>query len=140
MEGTYTTSDELALLEGGADAAATADTREVHNYVNALSQAIRMMETLPICHRVIRETHAGLLSGPPQGRGGNKRPGEYKQEQNWIGGPTPMAARFVPPPPVETQQAMDQLEAFINRTDPTNVPPLLEAAMVHYQFETDPSL
>ena len=136
MEGTYTTSDELALLEAGAEDGARADTREVLNYASALEHAVTLMNDLPICHRLIRETHSKLLSGLPYGRGGNKRPGEYKQDQNWIGGQTPETARFVPAPPKETVTAMDQFEAFINRDDVGDVPPLLEAAMVHYQFET----
>lgn len=136
MEGTYTTSDELALLEAGAEEGARADTREVLNYASALAHAVALMEHLPICHRLIKETHSKLLSGLPHGRGGNKRPGEYKQEQNWIGGQTPQTARFLPPPPADTLATMDQLEAFINRADVNGMPPLLEAAMVHYQFET----
>jgi len=136
MEGTYTTSDELALLEAGGEHMARTDTREVHNYISALMQAVHLMDTLPICHRLIKETHQQLLGGLPQGRGGNKRPGEYKKDQNWIGGATVAEARFVPPPPAEAQSAMDQLEAFINRPEPNDVPALLEAAIVHYQFET----
>ena len=136
MEGTFTTSDELALLEAGAEQNARADTREVLNYVTALSHAVTLMDELPICHRLIRETHSKLLSGLPLARGGNKRPGEYKQDQNWIGGATIDAARFVPPPPRETQESMDKLEAFINRPDVKGIPPLIEAALIHYQFET----
>ncbi len=136
MEGTYTTSDELTLLEAGAEEGARADTREVLNYTSALSHAMMLMETLPICHRLIKETHGKLLSGLPHGRSGNKRPGEYKSDQNWIGGQAPQTARFLPPPPLESAAAMDALEAFINRGSNENIPPLLEAALVHYQFET----
>ena len=136
MEGTYTTSDALAYLEAGAVETATPDTREVLNYVTALNHAVTAMDHLPICHRLIRETHEKLLGGLPAGRGGQKRPGEYKREQNWIGGLTAQTARFVPAPPLETVAAMDQLEAFIDREKPSTPPPLLEAALVHYQFET----
>lgn len=136
MEGTYTTNDELALLEAGAEDGARADTVEVLNYASALAHAMNLMADLPICHRLIQETHSKLLSGLSHNRGGNKRPGDYKQDQNWIGGPTPEKARFLPPPPKETIVAMDRLEGFINRENPDDIPPLLEAAMVHYQFET----
>lgn len=136
MEGTYTTSDELALLEAGAAHMTRTDTIEVHNYTTALAHAVELMKSLPICHRLIRETHAELLSGLPQGRGGNKLPGQYKKDQNWIGGPTARDARFVPPPPTDALVAMDGLEAFINRPEANDIPPLLEAALVHYQFET----
>jgi len=136
LEGTYTTSDELALLEAGVEDHASADTKEVFNYISALTHAVQLMQQLPICHRLIRETHDKLLNGLPSRRGGNKRPGEYKQDQNWIGGLTPAKARFIPPPPQETRTAMDQMESFINRANPGTTAPLLEAAMVHYQFET----
>ncbi|WP_048646034.1 Fic family protein [Nitratireductor soli] len=136
MEGTYTTSDELALFEIGADGATKADTKEVFNYVTALTHSVSLMRELPICHRLIREAHDKLLSGLSQQRGGHKRPGEYKHDQNWIGGVSPSQARFVPPPPAETVEAMNQLEAFINRDAPEDFPPLIEAALVHYQFET----
>jgi Fic family protein len=72
----------------------------------------------------------------PNGRGGNKRPGEYKQFQNWIGGLKIENARFIPPTPEETVKCMNDLETFINRENPDIIDPLLEAAMVHYQFET----
>ncbi len=136
MEGTFTTTDELALLEAGAEEGARADTREVLNYARALTHALNMMEQLPICHRMIKDVHGKLLSGLPRGRGGDKRPGEYKRDQNWIGGVSPQSARFVPSPPKEAAEAMDRLEAFINRDNPQAIPALLEAAIVHYQFET----
>ena len=136
MEGTYTTNDELALLEAGVEDGARNDTREVLNYASALTHAVALMRELPICHRLIREVHEKLLAGLPYSRGGNKRPGEYKQEQNWIGGPTMQTARFLPPPPAEAFDAMNQLEAFVNRDASGSIPPLLEAGLVHYQFET----
>jgi Fic family protein len=136
MEGTYTTSDELALLEAGEERNARAETREVNNYRDALTHAVQSMDKLPISHRLICQTHEKLLGGLPGGQGGNKRPGEYKQFQNWIGGVTIETARFVPPPPEETQICMDRLEAFINREAPEKIDPLLEAALIHYQFET----
>lgn len=136
MEGTYSTSDELALVEAGDETAARSDTLEVRNYVRALTRAVALMERLPICHRLIKETHSELLGSLPAGRGGNKRPDEYKREQNWIGGPSAITARFVPAQPLETIDAMDALEAFINREPGRGPPPLIEAGLVHYQFET----
>jgi Fic family protein len=136
MEGTYTTSDELALLEAGEEKTARQETREVNNYNIALFYAVEAMDRLPISRRLICETHEKLLGGLPNGRGGNKRPGEYKQFQNWIGGLKIENARFIPPTPEETVKCMNDLETFINRENPDIIDPLLEAAMVHYQFET----
>lgn len=136
MEGTYTTTDELALLEAGEETSARPETREVQNYFLAITECAQTLERLPISHRMIRQAHARLLGGLPNARGGNKRPGEYKTEQNWIGGRTIEQARFVPPPPQQAMTAMDQLEAYINRPDTSAPLPLIEAGLVHYQFET----
>lgn len=136
MEGTFTTADQLLLAEAGLGAQQDDSTREVVNYLNALNEALGMLVTLPISHRVIKRAHQVLLSGLSASRGARKRTGEYKQDQNWIGGYTIDKARFVPPPPAETQQCMDALEAYLNRADRRNPSPLMDLALVHYQLET----
>ena len=45
--------------------------------------AIERMEELPLCNRLIRETHAVLMNSV---RGCDKTPGEFRVSQNWIGG------------------------------------------------------
>lgn len=82
---------------------------------------------------MLTDAHRTLLGGLSRNRGAQKRPGEYKPEQNWIGGRTIGTARYVPPPPGETRVCMDALEAFINRE--ARAYPLLDMALVHYQFE-----
>lgn len=133
MEGTFSTQDALILAERGIEQANDDATREVRNYVRALNNAVASLVDLPICHRVLLDAHRTLLSGVGQGRGAHKRPGEYKPEQNWIGGRTIEAARYVPPPPPEAQECMNALEAYLNRDGRSN--PLLDLALVHYQFE-----
>lgn len=136
MEGTFTTEDELALAEAGVDIDSDDSTKEVRNYLRALDQSMRLLQELPICHRVLQSAHATLLGGLSLSRGAQKRPGEYKVEQNWIGGRTIDGARFVPPPSAETQACMDALERYINR-EPTPLPtPIMDLALVHYQLET----
>lgn len=134
MEGTHTTANDLVLAEAGIDSR-NPETVEVSNYITALRFALDEMRSIPISHRLIRETHRILLTDTIYGRGANKRPGDYKQDQNWIGGATVASARFVPPPPVESYAAMDALEAWINRGDPADTDPLVSMALVHYQFE-----
>lgn len=138
MEGTFTTDDNLLLAEAGMENIKDESTKEVINYIRALNSSIQLLRTLPISHRIIRRAHELLLSGLSSARGAQKRPGEYKKDQNWIGGRAIDAARFVPPPPVETQTCMDQLEAYINRErKPNLIPtPLMDLALVHYQLET----
>jgi Fic family protein len=61
--------------------------------------------------------------------------GVVRDRQNWIGGDasTPLNADFVPPPAGEIERLLSDLAAFANRTD---VAAVLQAAIVHAQFET----
>jgi Fic family protein len=136
MEGTFTTTDHLLLAEVGVEMKPDESTREVVNYLNALEESLKLLKTVPISHRIIRRAHETLLSGLTAARGSRKRPGEYKQDQNWIGGYTIDKARFVPPPPAETQTCMDELEIYINRPDVPAAQSLIDLALVHYQLET----
>jgi len=61
-------------------------------------------------------------------------PGEFRRSQNWIGqaGSTPATAAYIPPPPVEMTGCLDHLEKFLHETV---LPPLVQVALAHYQFE-----
>lgn len=136
IEGTYTSLSDLLLFEAGAEyASRPPDTREVYNYVAALEHAMRRLSELPVCLRLIREVHERLLRGLPKHRGSGIVPGEFKREQNWIGGRTIERSRFLPPPPQETAAAMDALEKYIQRENTKDLPPLIDLALIHYQFE-----
>ncbi len=138
MEGTHTTSDKLLLAEISGVAKDDDETREVRNYIAALETAQEMLKTLPISHRVIKAAHKVLLSGLSGARGSGKRPGEYRDEQNFIGSPTRRIedARFVPPPPAEMQTGMDALEVYLNRDTTSASEALIDLAIAHYQLET----
>ncbi|ARM11349.1 MULTISPECIES: Fic family protein [Rhizobium] len=136
MEGTFTTDSHLLLAEAGLDTDSDDSTREVVNYLNALNASLEMLRELPISHRVLKKGHEILLSGLSSMRGAQKRPGEYKRDQNWIGGRTIEGARYVPPPPAETQECMDALERYLNREAETSAfSRLIDLALVHYQIE-----
>ncbi len=140
MEGTFTTDDDLLLADAGIDESADQASIEVRNYLRALNESLRMLQEdgLPICHKVIKTAHDILLSGVGSYRGANRNRGEYKREQNAIGGARRGIenARFVPPPPEEAQICMDQLESYINRVNRSETPALIDMALVHYQLET----
>lgn len=94
---------------------------------------------MPICHKLIKTAHAILLSGVGSHRGAHRLPGEYKTDQNAIGGgkkPGIEHARFIPPPPAEASKCMDDLEFYINRVGREDVPALIDIGLVHYQLET----
>lgn len=137
MEGTYTTVDALLLAEAGFGEgdAQSGDTREVFNYSIALRNAVASLEQLPLSLRTIRNAHLDLLRGVTRARGANIQAGEFKQHQNWIGAAAIEAARFVPTPPAETLRCLDQLETFLQREKREQTPALLDAALMHYQFE-----
>ena len=110
-----------------------ADVEEVVNYVRAMELGLRRLETLPLSTRLIREMHGVILAGV---RGRERQPGELRTTQNWIGPPgaTIETATFVPPPPGELGGLLTDLERFVH--DDPQLPPLVQAALVHYQFET----
>lgn len=131
IEGTQCTLEDV--LNPEIDENANADVSDVVNYVRAINFAIKRLETLPLCNRLIRETHAVLMSSV---RGSDKTPGEFRHSQNWIGGigSTLKNARYIPPNPTDMAECISDLEKFINDDD--EMDPLIKAALVHYQFET----
>ncbi len=131
IEGTQCTLEDV--LNPEIDENANADVSDVVNYVRAVNYAIERMETLPLCNRLIRETHRVLMTGV---RGNDKTPGEFRTSQNRIGGAgsTLKTARFIPPNPDDMIECMSDLEKFMNDDD--GIDPLVKAALIHYQFET----
>ncbi len=61
--------------------------------------------------------------------------GKVRTVQNWLGGNdyNPCGADFVPPPPDQVHGLLEDLVDAVNRED---LPPLVQAAIVHAQFET----
>lgn len=131
IEGTQCTLEDI--LDPQLDASANVDVSEVINYVKAARFALKRLETLPICSRLLRETHAVLMEGV---RGQEKNPGEFRRSQNWIGpaGSSLKNARYIPPNVEDMEIAMSDLEKYINESDKYD--PLIQAALIHYQFET----
>src|SRR5690349_13968709 len=134
IEGTQSSLSDLLLFEiQEAPGAPLDDAREVSNCVRALEHGVkRIRGGFPICNRLFNEIHGHLLE---RGRGSDKRPGEFRTSQNWIGGARPGVATFVPPPPHEVHECMAALEKFLH-DQPERTPTLLKAALGHVQFET----
>jgi Fic family protein len=110
------------------------DVAEVVNYVNAMNYGLERLRELPLSLRLIREIHGKLLTGV---RGSERSPGEFRQSQNWIGSPGTNGlanAMFVPPPPHEMTEALDNLEKFFHDEEP--MPLLIKVGLIHAQFET----
>lgn len=132
IEGTQTRMDEALLPETEIKFERKDDWKEVQNYIKAISEAIKSLETLPISSRLIRNTHRILLDSV---RGEHKLPGEFRTSQNWIGGKSLADAKFIPPSHQFIGELMGDLETFLNN-DQIHLPSLLKIAIAHYQFET----
>jgi Fic family protein len=134
IEGTQSSLADLLLFEvADAPGVPVNDILEVSRYVAAMEHGLdRLRGGFPLSLRLIRELHGELLS---TGRGRERNPGEFRTSQNWIGGPTPARAVFVPPPPDQLLPCLDALERFLHAEYPP-LPILVRAALVHVQFET----
>ncbi len=131
IEGTQATLEDVfdPLIEENTNR----DLADVINYIKATEFALKRLEELPICNRLIREVHAVLMDGV---RGQEKTPGEFRRSQNWIGGhgSTLKTARYIPPNVEDMNQSMTNLEKYINSDDDLDL--LIQSGLIHYQFET----
>jgi len=131
IEGTQSSLSDLLLFEA-TQVEKQRDVKEVQNYVRAMEYGLKRLDELPLSLRFIRELHGILMEGV---RGQHATPSEFRQSQNWVGsaGAFLGEATYVPPPVPEMQECLNQLEKFLHAR--TRLPPLVEAALVHYQFE-----
>jgi Fic family protein len=130
IEGTMSTLADL--YEDEATGGAGGDVREVRNYLMAHEYGLKALKGLPLCLRLLQDVHERLMRGV---RGHERHPGSFRSYQNWIGrhpGAPIEEARYVPPPVPEMQTALKDFEKFLH--DET-LPPLIVAALAHYQFE-----
>lgn len=137
IEHLFTEMRSLVQIEGNLVAkypGAAVDA--VLNLVRAFDHGIRRLrEGFPLSLRLLRETHAVLLSGE---RDKHLTPGDFRRSQVWIGGTRPGDAAFVPPPADHVLERMGDLELFLH-DDPESDrgdSALVKAAVAHLQFET----
>lgn len=118
-----------ALHGSGANSSAVsmvAATTALDTMINAVSRHDRIeLGTITSAHDLLMRDDPG--EAPYAGR--------LRTVQNWIGGSnySPRGALYVPPPPATVLSYMDDLLAFANRDD---LPALVQAAIVHAQFES----
>lgn len=135
IEGTQSTLEDLLAAELEPQPSWRAlpqDVEEVVNYVRAMNYGLARLSDLPLSLRLITEIHRELLTGV---RGLERRPGEFRESQNWIG-PEYAAlpeATFVPPPVHEMKLALHDFERFLYDRE---LPALVYVGLAHAQFET----
>lgn len=134
IEGIQMGVGELARAEAKADSGmkASATARDILANIDAMVLAVDeaalaapfgIGEIVAIHHRLMATAENSRIAG------------HIRTEQNWIGGNeyNPCGADFVPPPPEEVDRLLADLCDAINDR---RLPPLLQAALVHAQFET----
>ena len=105
---------------------------EVVANVLATERAIQLATTTErITVGTFREIHHVLFDGSKDER----LAGIIREQQNWIDGIAsgPRGAAFIPPPPEFVLPSLEDLAVFMERRD---IPIVLQAAIVHAQFET----
>lgn len=131
IEGTYTDPEQQLLFEVDSDEQAVrrddvSAFREVSNYGKALRYGQERRNELPLSLRLIRELHRILMTDV---QGSEGTPGEFRKNQNVIGRPP----RYVPPPANVLPTVLDDFEKYLHASWQYN--PLVEAFLIHYQFE-----
>lgn len=136
IEGTQATMEEVLDYEAGGeqDESTRQDIQEIQNYRTALTLGAEYVSTVEgrqISLWLLKTLHQRLMASV---RGQEKTPGEFRIEQNWIGRPgSSMAeASFVPPSPLQLKDHLAAWEAYL-QTDTED--PLIQAAVMHAQFE-----
>jgi Fic family protein len=134
VEGLQLGARELARAEAQAEAGGKPGPTalEVLANIDAMSLAVEDAAAVrKFGVDQIRAIHRRLMKGGPHPR----LAGVVRTRQNWIGGNdyNPCGADFIPPPPEEVPRLLKDLCAAIN--DDT-LSPLVQAALVHAQFET----
>ncbi|MGH2546004.1 MAG: Fic family protein [Actinomycetota bacterium] len=133
VEGMQIDARTLARAEARQEAGASigSEAAEILANVDAMQLAIEQA-SLPkgVDLQDLLDIHRVLLA-----RDSRLTPGQLRYRQNWIGGNNhnPCGADFVPPPPEELDPLLDDLIRFCNEE---TLPPLVQAAIAHAQFET----
>lgn len=136
IEGTQATMGEVLEFEAEGDRQGIPvekrnDIMEILNYRKALQHATKMLKALPLCQRIILETHSVLMDNV---RGHSKSSGQYRKVPNWIGPPgcTPESAKYAPISVDKLPQAVGEWEKYIHYDAPDK---LVQLAILHAEFE-----
>ena len=134
IEGTQATMIDAIEAEAKINSKVPPDVDDILHYIHALNYGMKRVteDNFPVSLRFVRELHKELMDDARASHFSD--PGEFRKSQNWIGGTKPDNARFVPPPVNEMQDALNDLESFMQADDFTLT--LIKAALIHSQFET----
>lgn len=132
IEGIAPSAQQVALAELGQSETVRGISEQAKLVANNMtivrSATSELVETETLSVENIVELHRSLIPDEPRHHG-------LRTVQNWIGTSrwTPIDADFVPPDPQRVPQLMSDLVDYVNGSAHA---PLIQAAMVHAQFET----
>ena len=134
VEGMQVDARSLARAEAAHDGGRSIgpEAREILANIDAMQLAIeRATAADRTSTEDLLDIHRLLMQQAPN----NQVAGRLRDKQNWIGGNdyNPCGAAYVPPPPEDVAQLLEDLVSFCDTVD---LPPLMQAAIAHAQFET----
>lgn len=134
VEGLQLGVRELARAEADAESGGKPGATALEVIANIDAMSLAMEEAAAVDEfglDQIRAIHHRLTAGGPH----PDIAGVIRTEQNWIGGNdyNPCGADFIPPPPEEVARLLADLASA---TNDMTLSPLVQAALVHAQFET----
>lgn len=135
IEGTQATMGQVLEFEAKSEFGGTEESRgeirEILNYRRAMAHSGELLKKLPICQRIVKESHGVLMEGV---RGHDKTPGQYRKGPNWIGpaGCSIEEAVFIPISADAIRSGMDKWERYIHSGFPDK---LVQTAILHAEFE-----
>jgi len=132
IEGLRANPADVALAEAGAENLAGVDG-QVAGWVADNLAVVRdaLDERRPLSASLLFEWHTRLMGSHAVLDA--RHIGAYRDTLGWVGGPNPRLAAHVASPVELIPELMDDLFAFVARTD---VDPIAQAAVAHAQFET----
>jgi Fic family protein len=134
LEGTFAPLEDILESEVEERAELSLELREILNYVIAAEEAFSWIRERPLTTNLIENLQRLLVQGTP---GEYSDAGRIRDRQVFIGPKNaPIEeARFVPAPFGDQLRA--GVEAWISWVDePRSMPPVVQAGLAHYQFET----
>ena len=132
IEGIAPSAHKIALAELGQQEEIKGLSEQARSVAHNMTLVRRAVEELSDSHPMTREhlvaLHRTLVPDSPEHHG-------IRVVQNWLGGSSyhPLDADFVPPPADLVPSLIDDLLEYLNGATHA---PLIQAALVHAQFET----
>lgn len=137
LEGTFAPLEEVLAANVIDQTARSSALAEVLNFVDAAESAFGwIQEGRPVTVGLVTDLHRILVAGTPAD---TNDAGRVRSIQVAIGsrGGQIEDARFVPMPPgTQLEVGLRDLIDWMGAADPSEVDPVVAAAMAHYQFET----